>query len=64
MFTLTEVSFSIHQGLQSLIIANNVIVVWHGVIYTSLSFFFLSDKILVALREGRTVIFVFTSSSS
>lgn len=41
MFSATEVSFSIHQGWQSLIIANNVIVVWHGFIYTTLSFFIL-----------------------
>lgn len=41
MFSLTEVSFTIHKGWQSLIIANNVIAVWHGFIYTAISFFIL-----------------------
>lgn len=38
MFLLTKVSFSIHKGWQSLIIANNALAVQCGFIYTVPSF--------------------------
>lgn len=38
MFSQTEVSFTIHRGKQSLIMANNVIVVCYGFIYICYSF--------------------------
>ena len=40
MFSLTEVSFTVHRGRHSVIIANNVMVLWRGSIYTTRPFSF------------------------